>query len=59
MIGQFSDTEFKQLLARVGWLRSNVNYEYNIAWIITGNTTNYYKQEVDGSWTNYDCKTKY
>ncbi len=24
-----------------------------------GNTVNYYKQHFDGSWTNYDCKTKY
>ena len=24
-----------------------------------GNTYNYYMQHSDGSWTNYDCKTKY
>ena len=59
MIGQFSDMEFKQMLVKAGWLRSNVNYEYNVAWITHRHTINYYKQEVDGSWTNYDCKTKY
>jgi hypothetical protein len=24
-----------------------------------GNTYNYYCQHSDGSWTNYNCKTKY
>ena len=24
-----------------------------------GDTYNYYRQESDGSWTNYNCQTKY
>jgi hypothetical protein len=58
MIGQYSNDEFEQMLSKAFMCHSR-NYETKIASIRVGNTYNYYKQHDDGSWTNYDCKTKY
>lgn len=58
MKGQYTNTEFEQMLQN-SKMMSGRNYDNGTAWIIKGNTTNYYMQHEDGSWTNYDCKTKY
>lgn len=58
MIGQYTDEEFIEMLKKAGSLRSNVNYITKLAYIQFGKyTVNYYRQELDGSWTNYICKT--
>lgn len=55
MIGQYSDLEFRELLKDHS---HDVDYLTMTAWISYGKyTTNYYRQESDGSWTNYHCKT--
>lgn len=55
MIGQYSDLEFRELLKGHS---HNVDYLTMTAWISYGKyTTNYYRQESDGSWTNYHCKS--
>lgn len=56
MKGQYTNSEFEQMLQ--GSLHGR-DYNTGKAWIKTGNTVNYYIQHEDGSWTNYDCKTKY
>lgn len=56
IIGQLTDEEFKTML-RPGCY--NVDYVNKTAWLRYGkNTTNYYIQHEDGSWTNSHCSTK-
>lgn len=58
MKGQYTDSEFTQMLKKAGAMRSDMDYTSKTAWIQFGKyTINYYLQESDGSWTNYDCKT--
>lgn len=59
IIGQYSEDEFKAMISEAGQFRSNLHYSEGTATITYGNTTNYYIQHEDRSWTNYDCKTKY
>ncbi len=56
MEGQYTDKEMKDMS-----IISTVK-EYQNGYCIAKygkHTFNYYRQESDGSWTNYDCKTKY
>ena len=54
MIGQLSDSNFKELFPNAlidNSTRTTITY-------FGRDTINYWRQEEDGSWTNYDCKTK-
>ena len=60
IVGQYTDAEFQQMYQQ----RKNSVVKNTIAKdkcvLKSGNHTyNYYMQHQDGSWTNYDCKTKY
>ena len=58
MIGQYSNEEFLQMYRNC---KNEKACDIGIGWAYMkyGNTTyNYYNQHSDGSWTNYDCKTK-
>ena len=58
MEGQYTTAE----LLKMGNIISTANSNPGLQPIIirkVGNTINYYCQHYDGSWTNYDCKTKY
>ena len=57
MKGQYTDTEFINMLNKAGIWNSSVNYVDKTAYITTGRTTNFYYQCEDGSWFNYNCKT--
>ncbi len=55
MIGQYTTNE----LTRMGNIISTVmDFDSGHCVRRCGKTINYYRQEPDGSWTNYDCKTK-
>jgi hypothetical protein len=57
MIGQYSEAEF---FAKYDAARSKgIDLTEGTAWIHHGHTYNYYRRESDGSWTNYNCSTKY
>lgn len=59
MKGQYTDSEFIRMIEKAGWMRSDIDYISKTAWIQFGKwTINYYLQESDGSWTNYNCRTK-
>ncbi len=54
MIGQYTEDE---LFAMKGIISSaKLMYEGKVVRFV-GKTYNYYKKEVDGSWTNYNCGT--
>jgi hypothetical protein len=57
MIGQYTDSEFTEMLLRKA---SNIIIRNGVkqATIPYGRSTlNFYIQHSDNSWTNYDCKT--
>jgi hypothetical protein len=55
MIGQLSDEQFKEY-----YPNANVNYSQGTAITYYGSATiNYWKQHLDRSWTNYNCRTNY
>ena len=56
MKGMYTDQEFRRMYERA---TAKGNYTTGRAWTKNGHTINYYHQHTDGSWTNYDCKTKY
>lgn len=53
--GQYSHAEFLIMYAKRGSTFDVVNGHATIHY--GKETTNYYYQHSDGSWTNYDCKT--
>lgn len=57
MIGQYTEVEFFEKYDRAP--SKGINLSDGVAWIRISATTNYYCRESDGSWTNYDCKTRY
>jgi len=60
MIGQYSNDEFIAMYQKAGPLKRGHDLVNKTAWVQSGSATfNYYRQHEDGSWTNYDCKTKY
>ena len=59
MTGQYTNEEFLAMYDKAGIGRRGINPLTKRAWICYGRyTVNYYVQHEDGSWTNYDCKTK-
>ena len=58
MIGQYTEQEFFEMFDRQGFGKS-INLTNGLAYITKGKTTNYYKREADGSWTNYNCTSRY
>lgn len=62
MQGQLTDNELQAMYQKKGDFldRRENKVAVNHVVIKSGNHTyNYYTQHEDGSWTNYDCKTKY
>lgn len=58
--GQYTDIEFQKMFQQQGGLFNNNKKATGKAVLKYGRSTyNYYMQHSDGSWTNYDCKTKY
>ena len=55
MIGQYTEEE---LLNMPGIISSVYQLNKGIVIRRIGNTVNYYSKCSDGSWLNYDCKTK-
>ena len=56
-IGQLSEAEFFQMFDSAK--HKSINLTDGLAWIMVGNfTDNYYRRERDGSWTNYDCRSR-
>lgn len=53
MIGQFTEKEIMQKCPECN-LKSFMD---GILVRKRGKTVNYYRREIDGSWTNYDCRT--
>jgi len=53
--GQLTDEEFKRF-----YPNARINTNSNTATTKGGKyTINFWMQHADGSWTNYDCKTKH
>ena len=52
MPGQYTLEEIMQMAGEKRIIRGRIIRR-------TGNNFNYYIQHEDGSWTNYDCRTKY
>ena len=59
--GQYTDSELQSMYQeRVNdFNRSNKHVKNHVVLKFGNSTFNYYTQHSDGSWTNYDCKTKY
>jgi len=56
MIGQYTEQEFYRMYDSA--IFKKINLSSGLAWIQKGKTTNYYRKEEDGSWTNYNCMTE-
>ena len=56
MIGQYTH---KEMVSMKGIVSSVYQLEQGLIVRKRGHTYNYYRKESDGSWTNYDCRTKY
>lgn len=54
MIGQYTEDE---LIAMEHIISSVAAYKKGLIIRVVGSTTNYYRRERDGSWTNYKCET--
>jgi hypothetical protein len=57
MIGQFTEAEFFEKYDRAQYKGGKLSD--GLVWLRFGATINYYRRESDGSWTNYDCRTRY
>jgi hypothetical protein len=54
MIGQYTTDE---LVSMEGIISSVEDFHNGLVKRLVGVTMNYYRQESDGSWTNYHCRT--
>ena len=58
MIGQYSNEDFLEMYKTCTNFKG-CDISTGTAWMQYGKQTyNYYKQHSDGSWTNFECRTK-
>ncbi len=57
MIGMYTEEEMNQKILRSSCLITAKDYLGGNVVIRIGCANNYYRRELDDSWTNYDCKT--
>lgn len=57
MIGQYSRAEISEKIRAASWSHTKDILMGRVVIQFGKRTLNYYREEADGSWTNYDCKT--